>query len=167
MKTRINYGGAVFWGFFVTVVDMLLGNFLYTNPIVANTFKRYDGLPAIRSIEYFGGLGNFITLQVVFGLIISAVFIMLYLLLYQSIPGTGWKKGLAFALIIGVVKAVPEAFNQWMLFNYPAILIETQLVNSFISLLVFCVLLSVVFERFKVITREEKQWTKKVKMSTM
>jgi hypothetical protein len=163
MKTKINYAGAVFWGFVITAFGMYLGNYLYTNPVVSRILTRYEGIPVMGSGGFFSAQGSPFLPQVIFGLIFSAVIIGLYLMLYESIPGTGWKKGLAFGLMIGVVKAVPEAFYQWAIYKSPAILIETHLANSFISLVVFCVLLSAAFERFKVIMREEKQWLKKVR----
>lgn len=163
MMKKVNYGKAVVWGFLVMAIDMMIGNLLYLNPLVSGIFGHFEGHPSIRTMEYFGGMENFILLQAAFGVFISAAYIALYLLLFESIPGTGWKKGLSFGLLLGIVKVVPEAFNQWMLFNYPAILIETQLVNSFISLLIFSLLMSVIFSKFNVVRIEEKQCMKKIK----
>jgi hypothetical protein len=161
MKIKINYAGAVFWGFFITAFGMFFGNYLYTNPVVSRILTQYEGIPVMGG--FFSAQGGPFWPQVIVGLILSVVIITLYLMFYESIPGTGWKKGLVFALIISIVKAVPEALNQWVIYKSPAILIETHLLNSFVSLAVFCVLLSVAFERFKVITHEEKQWLKKVR----
>ncbi len=86
-------------------------------------------------------------------IILITLFIVLYLLFYKSIPGKGWKKGIVFGLMIWIIKAVPEAFNQWMLFDYPAILIIIPLINGLIGMLIFGFLLSLIFEKFKVIEK--------------
>ena len=80
--------------------------------------------------------------------------IFLYILLYNAIPSKGWKKGLFYGLIIGLLRSIPEAFNQWTLFNYPDILILIQTINTFLGYLVFGVMLGFVFDKAKVITEE-------------
>ena len=66
-------------------------------------------------------------------------------------------KGLFFGLLLGFVKAVPEAFNQWMLFDYPTILITVQLINTLLGLTIFGILLAIIFEKFKVVQNNIKQ----------
>ncbi|MEW6042143.1 MAG: hypothetical protein AB1633_11545 [Elusimicrobiota bacterium] len=153
MKTTINYKKVVIWGIVVIILQMFVGNLLYQNPIVSGIYEQYEGHPSTKPMDYFGGLGNWLLLTMLFGIFLEIVFIILYLLLYKSIPGTGWKKGLSFGLMIGFIKAVPEAFNQWMLFAYPTILIHIQLINTLISLIIFGILLAVIFEKFKVIEK--------------
>lgn len=153
MKTKINYKKAIIWGIVVLIIDMIVGNLFYMNPIVMGIFEQYEGHPTMKPMEAFGGMGNWILLNALFSVFLIAIFIALYLLLYESIPGTGWKKGLSFGLMIGFIKAVPEAFNQWMLFVYPTILIQVQLINTLIGLVIFGILLAVIFEKFKVIEK--------------
>lgn len=50
---------------------------------------------------------------------------------FKCLPGKEWIKGLVFGLIIGIIKSVPEAFNQFMTINYPAPLIMEQLFNTY------------------------------------
>lgn len=153
METKINYKKAAIWGIVVLVIQMFVGNLLYMNPIVSGIFKQYEGHPSTKPMDYFGGVGNWLLLTMSFGIIFCIVLIILYLLLYKSIPGTGWKKGLSFGLMIGFIKAVPEAFNQWLIFDYPTILIQVQLINTLIGLAIFGILLAVFFEKFKVIEK--------------
>lgn len=54
-------------------------------------------------------------------------------------------KGLSFGLIIGFIKSVPEAFNQWMIINYPVPLILVQLFNTYLSIIIFGLLLGFIF----------------------
>jgi len=89
------------------------------NPIVAGANKQFEGHPSIKSFDFIGGLGNWILLTMIFGILLMIFWMFLYNLLYNSLPGKGWLKGLSFGIIIGFVKAVPEAFNQWIVINYP------------------------------------------------
>ncbi len=89
-----------------------------------------------------------------FGTLLILIFIALYLTLYKGLPGKGWQKGLFFGLMIGFIKAVPEAFNQWMIFEYPNILILLQLINTLVGLMFFGIVLGFIFDKFKVIKIE-------------
>jgi hypothetical protein len=153
MKIKINYKKAVLWGIVILIIQMIIGNLLYLNPIVSGIYEKYINHPSTKSMDYFGGQGNWIFLMALSSIILITLFIVLYLLLYQSIPGKGWKKGIVFGLMIWIIKAVPEAFNQWMLFDYPAILIIIPLINGLIGMLIFGFLLSLIFDKFKVIEK--------------
>ena len=150
MKT-INYKKAFLWGIVVLIIDMLVGNLLYMNPLVMNLFEKFAGHPTMRSMEYFGGISNWIMINTIFSILFIIFLIVIFLKLYASIPGTGWKKGLVFGIIVGSIKAIPEAFNQYMLFNYPTSLILVQLINTLISLNIFGIVLASIFSKFKVI----------------
>ncbi len=153
MEIKTNYKKAVLWGVVVLLIDMLIGNMLWLNPIAVGISRQYEGHPSTKAMDYFGGMGNWLLLTMLFSIFLVAAFITLYLVLYKSLPGTGWKKGLFFGLMLGVIKAVPEAFNQWMLFDYPTVMIVMQLINTLLSLSIFGIVLAVVFERFNVVTR--------------
>lgn len=152
---KVNVKKAVLWGIVVLVIDMVVGNVLYMNPLVSGVFAQYEGHPSTKPMEAFGGLGNWLALTMVFGIVLVTVFIILYLTLFEALPGRGWQKGLFYGLMLGVIKAVPEAFNQWMLFEYPTILIVLQLINTLVGLAIFGVVLAAIFERAGVIRRME------------
>lgn len=149
---KINYKKALLWGAIVLIIHMAIGNLFYMNPYVMGIFQEFEGHPTMKPMEAFGGMSNWILLNAVFSIIYIVILIILFILFYESIPGKGWIKGLSFGLILAVVKAIPEAFNQFMVFNYPGILILVQLVIAILSLVIFGVLLSVIFNKFKVIT---------------
>ena len=150
----INYKKAFLWGVIVLIVHMTIGNLFHMNPLVMDIFKKYEGHPTIKPMGIFGGMANWIMLNVIFSIIFTAILILLYLKLYESIPGKYWKKGLSFGLIIGLIKDVPEAFNQFMMFNYPSVLILVQLVNAILSLIILGIILSLFFNKFKVVAYE-------------
>lgn len=151
MKTKINYKKAIIAGLIVIALDMVIGNLLYMNPWVSGLYAQYEGHPSTKSMDYFGGLGNWLALTFVFGIVFMVLIICLYLLLYSSLPGNGWQKGLFYGLMVGVIKAVPESFNQWMLFDYPTTLIVTQLINTVLGLSIFGLLLAIIFDKLEVI----------------
>jgi hypothetical protein len=151
MNTVVNYKKAIIWGFVVIIIQMFVSNLLYQNPVVSGIFKQYEGHPSTKPMEYFGGLGIWLLLTFLFGIIFTVLMIALYLLLYERMPGIGWQKGLFFGLMVGFIKAVPEAFNQWMIFDYPTILIVLQLINTLVGITIFGILLAALFARFKVV----------------
>ena len=154
MKTKINTKKAVLWGTVLIILQMIIGNILYMNPVVAQINKQFEGHHSIKSFDFLGGLGNWIILTMIFGIFLMIIWMFLYKLFYLSLPGKGWIKGLYFGIIIGFIKSVPEAFNQWMVIDYPTPLILVQLFNTFISLIIFGSLLGFFYSKFKVITNE-------------
>jgi len=154
MKTKINYKRAILWGIVVYIIDAIVGNLLYLNPIVSGIFAQYNDHSSMKPMETFGGQANWILLTMLFGTFLIIIFIILYLILYEGLPGKGWQKGLFFGVMIAFIKAVPEAFNQWMIFEYPNILIIIQLINTLTGLVVFGIAMGIIFDRFKVIERE-------------
>lgn len=155
MKKKVNVLRAVLGSAGAILLNMIFGNLLYMNPLVSGTFEQFKLHPGIRPVEYFGGMGNWLGLTMGFGLFLEILVIFLFILLYQGIPSQGWKKGLVFGLIIGFLRSVPEAFNQFMLVNYPEILILIQLMNTFIGYIIFGLILGIIFDKAKVITMED------------
>lgn len=149
---EINYKKAVLWGAIVLIIYMLIGNLFYLNPVVMDIFQQYEGHPSMKPMDAFGGMSNWIILNACFSILYIVFLIILYVKLFESIPGKGWIKGISYGIILGLVKAIPEAFNQLMVFNYPTELILVQLVIAILSLIIFGILISVAFNKFRVIT---------------
>ncbi len=152
---KINYKKAIIFGTIVILLQMVFGNLLYINPIAMEINKQFEGHPSIKSFDFIGGMGNWLLLTLVFSIFLMVLWIVLYTFLYKAIPGEGWKKGLFFGLALSFIKAVPEAFNQWMIFVYPSELIILQLVNTFLGLAVFGILLGFFYKKFNVINYEK------------
>jgi hypothetical protein len=151
MKTKINTKKAIIWGFVVIIIQMLISNLFYMNPIVLKINESFAGHPSLKSFDFIGGLVNWILVTMVFGMLLMIFWIFLYRYAYTCIPGKGWIKGLIFGFIIGIIKSVPEAFNQWMVINYPIPLILVQLINTLLGLSIFGLLLGLFYFKFKVI----------------
>ncbi len=90
MKTGIDYKKAVIAGLIAIALDMVVGNLLYMNPWVSGLYAQYEGHPSTKSMDYFGGLGNWLGLTFLFSILFTALIIWLYLLLNPSLPGHGW-----------------------------------------------------------------------------
>ena len=151
MKPKINIKRAVLWGCILIVIQLVFSSLLYMNPIVANINKAFAGHPSIKSFDFIGGLGNWILVTEIFGILLMIFWIILYRFAYYSIPGKGWIKGVIFGVVIGIIKSIPEAFNQWMVINYPVPLVLVQLVNTLLGLTIFGLFLGLFFSKFKVI----------------
>ncbi len=128
---------AVVWGAVILVIDMIIGNLLYMNPVTAGIYKAYEGNPVMKTVDDFGGIGWYVGLNMGAGVFIVIVYLLLYLAVYSVLPENKIAAGLIFGAAIVLVKVLPKAFNQFMLFHYPVKLIVTQAVNSSISSMLF------------------------------
>lgn len=144
MGMRVNWKKAVLLSAIVYVIDAVIGNLLWLNPLVTGISAAYAGHPGTRSIDYFGGIGNWLALNMLFSLVLIGWITMLFVVLYPGLPGQGWQKGIFFGLMLATLKAVPEAFNQFMIFDYPTIMIVIQLINTSIGMLVIGLALALV-----------------------
>ena len=65
---KINYKKALLAGIVIFLIDMIIGNILWMNPYVAGIFEKFKGHASIKSMDAFGGLGNWLLLTFIFGL---------------------------------------------------------------------------------------------------
>ena len=135
---------------------MLIYYVIWMNPYINNISLQFVDNPAVKPYEYFNGLQNWMLIRTIYNVVFLAVLVKLFVMFYNNIPGSGWKKGVAFGLIISLIKAVPEAINKWTLIVYPNELILLQLINGIIGLVVFGILLSTVFQAFGVVQKPIK-----------
>ncbi len=152
---KIDYKKAISWGVVLLIFQLFFGYFLYMNSFVVEIFNEHGDLSIRKSFESFGGVGNWYLITSIFNAITISVFIFLYLWFYKTIPGKGWLKGFIFGVVFGFVRSVPEAFNQWMVFNYSDVLIITQMLISLVGLIVFGTLMGLIFDGAKVIQLKE------------
>jgi len=136
------------WGAIIILLQMGVYSAIWLNPYVSSIFLQFADNPAVKPYDYFGGLDNWIQIRMIYNVIFLAVLIKVFLMFYENIPGSGWKKGVCFGLIITLVKTVPEAFNKWTLIVYPEELIILQLVNGALGLVIFGVLVATTYGRF-------------------
>jgi len=153
MKIKAKVLRLVLIGIILFVIsNMVIDNLLYMNPIIRQVFEEYANHPAMKSMDYFGGMSNWLLINTGFSILFLAFLIILYKFLYNILPGKGLVKGLSYGIFICLIKIIPEAFNQYMLLNYPTILILIQMLLNSISIIIFGLLLSFLFNKFKIIT---------------
>ena len=142
---------AIIFGLIIILIQMGVYYVIWMNPYVNSISLQFADNPTVKPYEYFGGLENWMKLRTIYNIIFLAILIKLFLMFYGNIPGTGWKKGMCFGLIISLIKVVPEAFNKWTLIVYPNELILVQFINGLIGFIVFGIVISTIYQKFNVI----------------
>jgi len=156
IKTNINRTKAVIIGAILIVLQMGFYYVIWMNPFINGISLEFANHPSIKPYEYFGGLDNWMQLRTVYLIIMLAIFIIIYLILYRCLPGSGWIKGLWFGILLSIVKVIPGAFDTWTLIIYPNELIVVQLINGILGYLFFGVMVALSFHYFNVIKIIEK-----------
>jgi len=133
------------WGVVAIFLQMAIYYAIWMNPYVSAISLQFSDHPAVKPYDYFGGLENWMTIRTLYNIVILAILIKLFLLVYTKIPGVGWQKGVYFGLTISLIKVVPEAFNKWTLIVYPNELIYLQLINGTIGFTLFGILIAVIY----------------------
>jgi len=151
---RIDSKKTVIWGAIIILLQMGVYSAIWLNPYVNSISLQFSENPGVKPYDYFGSLDNWMQIRTIYNVIFLAVLIKVFLMFYENIPGSGWKKGVYFGLIITLIKAVPEAFNQWTLIVYPEELIILQLVNGALGLVIFGVLIATTYDKFLMVNEK-------------
>ena len=89
----------------------ILDGLINANPIAIKLYEVYKPI-AKTSVNFAAG----VIIDLVFGFILAAVF----LLLYPALPGEiGFVKGVSFGLMVWFFRVVMSAASQWMMFKVP------------------------------------------------
>ena len=147
-----NWGNAVIVFTILFVSSAVLGNVLYRNSFVASLYARMAEHPGLKPWQAFGSMNAFLMLTMASGVVLSILYIALFALMRGALPASPLLAGLSFGAIVILIKAAPEAWNQYLNINYPPVLILTQLANSAIALLVTGLLLAYSWEKWPTIT---------------
>ena len=90
----------------------VLDGLIHANPLAQRLYAVYKPI-AKTSLNLPAG----IAIDLVYGFVMAGVF----LLLYKSLPGgTGWVKGISFALLVWFFRVVMYSASQWTMFSVPA-----------------------------------------------
>ena len=147
----------VLLGAIAILIQMVVFSLLWLNPWVKSITDQVATHPNLKSYGAFGGVNNWMMLRTTFLVAFSALYIYLFVMLYSSIPGQGWLKGVVFGLTMGVIKNVPEAFNQWTLIVYPHEQVLLQLVNGIVGFAIFGLIMALLFNKFGAIESAQKE----------
>jgi hypothetical protein len=89
----------------------ILDGVINANPVAQRLFNVYKPIAKTRLNPIVS-----ILIDLIFGFVMAGV----YLLLYNSLPGsTGLIKGLSFALLVWFFRVVMGVASQWMMFTIP------------------------------------------------
>jgi hypothetical protein len=115
------------------IVFGFLDGIINGNPIAQKLFQAYNPISK-TSINISAG----IIVDLIYGFIIAGLF----LLLYNSLPGsTGLVKGISFAVIIWFFRVVMYAVTQWMTMNVPVVTLVYIVSTGLVEMLLLCILI--------------------------
>ena len=110
----------------------ILDGVINANPLAQRLYAVYKPI-ARTSVNPLAG----IVIDLVYGFIMAAVF----LLLYNSLPGEiGLVKGVSFAFLAWFFRVAMSAASQWVMFNVPVKALLYSLVAGFGEMLILGVL---------------------------
>lgn len=137
-------------GLVAGLVSFLIGSVLYMNPLISGIYSKYGDWPGLRSMDYFGGLGNWLTLMLIGGLVSTIFLAILYSYAEKGINiKPNWKKGLLFGFLLWLVSTIPNSYYTWLMYSYPGILNTIEAINGLIGSIVAGMVLAIVYERLK------------------
>lgn len=136
MKTKKILACGIITGVLFSVFDMLIA--ISTSPM----FSPYSDLPIWKtSPNILAGL--------IFDLINGFILAAVYTIVYNGIPGFGWKKGLNYGVFVGLFRVVMSSFSTIVMYNIPLTLVITSLITGYFEIIILCVILAAVYEKLK------------------
>jgi len=136
MKTKKILACGIITGVLFLIFDMVIA--ISTSPI----FSPYSDLPIWKTPpNILAGL--------IFDLINGFILVAAYTIVYNGIPGFGWKKGLNYGVLVGLFRVVMSSFSTIVMYNIPLTLVITSLITGYVEIIVLCVILAVVYEKLK------------------
>lgn len=113
-------------------VNAVMGNLLYRNRRVTELYGRFSGHGAVKEASAFGSIGRYVAWNMAIGVALCVVYLLIFSFLLLSAPPV--TAGAVFAVLLILVKPLPEAANQYLNTTYPPRLIVVQLVNSIVTI---------------------------------
>jgi len=136
MKTKKILACGIITGVLFLIFDMVIA--ISTSPI----FSPYSDLPIWKTPpNILAGL--------IFDLINGFILVAAYTIVYNGIPGFGWKKGLNYGVLVGLFRVVMSSFSTIVMYNIPLTLVITSLITGYVEIIVLCVILAAVYEKLK------------------
>jgi hypothetical protein len=86
---------------------------------------------------------------IIFDLLNGTILLGIFIIIYEGIPGDGWKKGINYGLIIGLFRVVMMTFSVIAVYNIPLILILIGLITGYIEIIALGLITAIIYEKFK------------------
>jgi len=136
MKTKKILACGIITGVLFSLSDMLIA--ISTSPI----FSPYSDLPIWKTPpNILAGL--------IFDLINGFILAVVYTIVYNGIPGFGWKKGLNYGIFVGLFRVLMSSFSTIVMYSVPLTLVITSLITGYVEIIILCVILAAVYEKLK------------------
>ena len=104
MKTKKILACGIITGVLFSVFDMLIA--ISTSPI----FSPYSDLPIWKTPPN-------VPAGLIFDLINGFILAVVYTIVYNGIPGFGWKKGVNYGVFVGLFRVVMSSFSTIVMYN--------------------------------------------------
>ncbi len=134
MNARKFFMTGLITGFVFLMLDMFIA--IATGPLLS----PFSGLPIWRNPPNIAAGAVF---DIINGFILAGIFMVMY----KGIPGSGWRKGANFGIIVGLLRTVMSSFSALVMYATPAEVVMIQLVSGYAEIVILCVILSLVYER--------------------
>ena len=67
-------------------------------------------------------------------------------MIYPSLPGQGWKKGIGYGLLVWGLRVVMGAFSTYMMTDMPPISISIGVVTGFVEVLILGTTITAIYK---------------------
>ena len=121
-------------GFIFLLLDMLFA--IITNPLLL----PYSDLPIWR-------IPPNILAGTVFDFINGFILVGVFMVIYKGVPGTGWKKGVNYGIIVGLFRVVMMSFSTIVMYAIPIEIVTVGLISGYIEIIILCIILSLICEK--------------------
>lgn len=114
------------------IIHFLLVGLLYMNPFVGKMYTAEEGKNG--ALRVWENKKHYMILMFSGSMIESWLLCLGYQLLRGAFPKpASWATALACALILGLIRVYPRAFDKWIQTNYPHKLILVEAINGMIG----------------------------------
>lgn len=137
---KINWKKGITAGIVAGIVILIVGLALgYLLPV------DYTSTPQLWKPMTGDWWYNMAAIDIVEGIIYAVVFT----LLFDSIPGKGWKKGLNYGLILWVVATIPGMLMTYFTMTVPDSIVASWVIGDLITLAIAGITISTVYNKIK------------------
>lgn len=146
----MNFKKIIVCGSVAGLAGFMVGSILYMNPLISAIYSSTNASACSKSMELFGGTGNWLFLMLLGG-IISTIFVAVLYSYTEKAFGTmqAWKKGALFGIILWLVAKLPNSYYIWLLYNYPDIMNIIETFNGLVGAIVTGIVLAYLYEKIK------------------
>jgi zinc transporter ZupT len=121
-------------GILFIILDMVFA--IVTSPI----YSSYSNLPIWKNPPN-------VAAGIIFDIANGFILVIVYAMIYNGIPKTGWKKGLNYGVMVGLFRVLMSTFSTTVMYEIPLMIVVTNLFTGFLEIVVLCIMLSIIYEK--------------------